>query len=155
MSLYCPAQSVAYITLTRCLASPNNPQAEQPPHKPWQERALAGVLGAAAAASIVCAGPAEAAVQPFLSSTGKPCTTVAFCCRHAVCTHRMPGAGMWLSGLSCRSKRYHCRGGGQACEAAARDRRRGKGGAAASSRELGSRGPQLSKREAVCHTLWH
>ena len=49
----------------------NHSQAERASYKPWQERALAGVLGAAAAASILFAGPAEAAVQPFLSSTGK------------------------------------------------------------------------------------
>ena len=83
-------------------------QAEQASYKPWQERALAGVLGAAAAASIVFAGPAEAAVQPFLSSTGKPCQIVAYCCRLVVCTLRMPSVCMRLTGLFCRSKRYHC-----------------------------------------------
>jgi len=51
-------------------------QAQQAEFKPWQQRALAGILGAAAAASIVFAGPAEAAVQPFLSSTGKHGHTV-------------------------------------------------------------------------------
>ncbi|CAK0783819.1 hypothetical protein CVIRNUC_007019 [Coccomyxa viridis] len=40
------------------------------PLKAFHDRALLGILSAAAAASLACAGPSQAAVQPFLSSTG-------------------------------------------------------------------------------------
>ena len=46
-------------------------QGRHTPLKAWHDRALLGILSAAAAASLACAGPSQAAVQPFLSSTGR------------------------------------------------------------------------------------
>jgi hypothetical protein len=88
-------------------------QAKYSRSKPWQERAFAGIVGAAAAVSIALAGPAQAGVQPFLSSTGKACQitpdtlahSLAHTCKHiklTSSTHQVERLHLY------RGKGHHC-----------------------------------------------